>query len=61
MKERLVDAAYGAGWGLVKVVPEFVARPAFQAGADVAALRNGSGAQPLRRHLTRVVPGATSK
>ncbi|RSM71855.1 phosphatidylinositol mannoside acyltransferase [Kibdelosporangium aridum] len=61
MKERLVDAAYGAGWGLVKVLPEFVARPAFQAGADLAALRNGSGAQQFRRNLSRVVPGATSQ
>ncbi|MCE7010507.1 phosphatidylinositol mannoside acyltransferase [Kibdelosporangium philippinense] len=61
MKERLVDAAYGAGWGLVKVLPEFVARPAFQAGADLAVLRNGSGAQQLRRNLVRVVPGASPK
>ncbi|CAM3462526.1 phosphatidylinositol mannoside acyltransferase [Kibdelosporangium persicum] len=61
MKERLIDAAYGTGWGLVKALPEFVARAAFQAGADLAALRDGSGAQQLRRNLTRVVPGATPK
>ncbi|ONI74965.1 phosphatidylinositol mannoside acyltransferase [Actinosynnema sp. ALI-1.44] len=59
MKEQLVDAAYGAGWGLVKLLPEFVARPAFQTGADLATRRNGAGAQQLRRNLRRVVPGAS--
>jgi phosphatidylinositol dimannoside acyltransferase len=59
VKDRLVDAAYAAGWGLVKGLPEFMARPAFQAGADLAASRNGSGVQQLRRNLTRVVPGAS--
>ncbi|MBP2330249.1 KDO2-lipid IV(A) lauroyltransferase [Kibdelosporangium banguiense] len=58
MKERLVDAAYAAGWGLVKSLPEGLARKAFQSGADLAARRNGSGPQQLRRNLARVVPGA---
>jgi phosphatidylinositol dimannoside acyltransferase len=59
MKERLVDTAYAAGWGLVRSLPEAVAKPAFRLGADLAARRGGSGARQLRRNLQRVVPGAS--
>jgi phosphatidylinositol dimannoside acyltransferase len=58
VKERLVDAAYAAGWGLVRSLPEGFARTAFRSGADLAARRKGSGVQQLRRNLARVVPGA---
>jgi KDO2-lipid IV(A) lauroyltransferase len=59
MKERLVDTAYAAGWGLVRSLPEGVAGPAFRLGADLAARRGGPGAQQLRRNLRRVVPDAS--
>lgn len=59
MKERLVDTAYAAGWGLVRSLPESVASSAFRLGADLAARRGGSGARQLRRNLRRVVPDAS--
>jgi lauroyl/myristoyl acyltransferase len=59
MKERLVDTAYAAGWGLVRSLPEGVAGPAFRLGADLAARRGGPGARQLRRNLRRVVPDAS--
>jgi KDO2-lipid IV(A) lauroyltransferase len=58
VKERLVDAAYAAGWGLVRSLPEGLANKAFRSGGDLAARRKGSGVQQLRRNLARVVPGA---
>lgn len=58
MKERLVDTAYAAGWGLVRGLPEGVARTAFRFGADLATRRDGSGVRQLRRNLARVVPEA---
>jgi lauroyl/myristoyl acyltransferase len=59
VKERLVDAAYAAGWGLVRGLPEGVAGPAFRLGADLAGRRGGSGVRQLRRNLARVVPNAS--
>ncbi|MET0133458.1 MAG: phosphatidylinositol mannoside acyltransferase [Kibdelosporangium sp.] len=58
MKERLVDAAYAAGWGLVRGLPEGLATSAFRAGADLAARRGGTGARQYRRNLARVRPEA---
>ena len=52
---RAVDLGYAAGWGTLKSLPAPVARRAFRAGADAAAVRNGGGAQQLRRNLRRVV------
>jgi lauroyl/myristoyl acyltransferase len=59
MRERLTDAAYGAGWGLVRSLPEGVASTAFRWGADLAVRRGGSGVRQLRRNLARVVPEAS--
>ncbi len=56
--ERIADLGYGAGWGLVRAMPEGAARGLFQAGADVAARRGGPGVLRLRRNLARVVPQA---
>lgn len=60
MKERLVDTAYAAGWGLVKSLPEGIAKSAFRWGADLAVRRGGGGVQQLRRNLRRVVPDASA-
>ncbi|MGH3761945.1 phosphatidylinositol mannoside acyltransferase [Actinophytocola sp.] len=56
--ERLEGAAYAAGWGLVRALPESVARVAFRSAADLAAGRNGPGVRQLRRNYARVVPHA---
>ena len=56
--ERLQGAAYAAGWGLVRTLPESLARAAFRSGADAAFRRNGPGVQQLRRNYARVVPQA---
>lgn len=46
------DAGFAAGWMLVRAMPEFVARNAFDAGALFAA--RGGGPEQLRRNLARV-------
>lgn len=51
--EMLSDLGYAAGWRLVRSVPEFVARNAFEAGALYSS-RNG-GPEQLRRNLARVI------
>ncbi|HEY7592960.1 MAG TPA: phosphatidylinositol mannoside acyltransferase [Actinophytocola sp.] len=56
--ERLQGAAYAAGWGLVRALPESLARAAFRSGADLAFRRNGPGVRRLRRNYARVVPQA---
>ncbi len=50
---HLTDLGYAAGWRVVRAMPEFVARNAFDAGAHYAA-RNGGPAQ-LRKNLARVI------
>jgi len=55
--ERAADLGYGAGWRLVRAVPEPVARTAFTRGADLAARREGPGVRRLRANLARVCPG----
>ncbi|MGV0627364.1 phosphatidylinositol mannoside acyltransferase [Mycolicibacter minnesotensis] len=47
------DAGYAAGWMLVRAMPEFVARNAFDAGALYAA--RGGGPDQLRKNLARVI------
>ena len=54
-RDRAVDLGYAAGWGAVKSLPRPLARRAFAAAADAAAVRNGAGTQQLRRNLRRVV------
>lgn len=51
--EQASDWGYAAGWRLVRAAPEFVARNAFSAGAQLAA-RNG-GPEQLRKNLARVL------
>jgi phosphatidylinositol dimannoside acyltransferase len=50
---RMTDWGYAAGWMLVRTMPEFAARNAFDAGALYAS-RNGGPAQ-LRKNLARVI------
>jgi KDO2-lipid IV(A) lauroyltransferase len=50
---HLTDLGYAAGWRVVRAMPEFMARNAFDAGAYYAA-RNGGPAQ-LRRNLARII------
>jgi lauroyl/myristoyl acyltransferase len=53
LTDRLSDWGYAAGWQVVRAMPEFAARNAFDAGAQFAA-RNGGPAQ-LRKNLARVI------
>ena len=60
---RSSDWGYAAGWRLVRAMPEFAARNAFDAGALYAS--RGGGPEQLRKNLARVlgvapaeVPGA---
>jgi phosphatidylinositol dimannoside acyltransferase len=50
---HVTDWGYAAGWRVVRAMPEFMARNAFDAGAHYAA-RNGGPAQ-LRKNLARVI------
>lgn len=50
---HVTDFGYAAGWQLVRAMPEFVARNAFDAGARYAS-RNG-GPEQLRKNLARVL------
>jgi lauroyl/myristoyl acyltransferase len=52
---RLTELAYAAGWRVVRVVPAWVARVAFDLGAGWATRRGGRGPQQLARNLRRVV------
>ncbi|MCW2631690.1 MAG: Lauroyl/myristoyl acyltransferase involved in lipid biosynthesis [Pseudonocardia sp.] len=54
----VADVGFGAGWGLVPLLPEPVARAAFQAVGDLAARREAPTRQ-LRANLRRVLPGAS--
>jgi phosphatidylinositol dimannoside acyltransferase len=50
---RMTDWGYAAGWMIVRAMPEFAARNAFDVGALYAS-RNGGPAQ-LRKNLARVI------
>ncbi|MGY1809217.1 phosphatidylinositol mannoside acyltransferase [Blastococcus sp. SYSU D00669] len=54
----LTDAGYAAGWGAVKLLPEGVARRAFDAVGGWAGRRDGAGTRQLRANL-RVATGGT--
>jgi phosphatidylinositol dimannoside acyltransferase len=55
LRERLVSAAFGAGWTLVCRLPESWARALFGFGADIAWRRQGRGVQVLEGNLLRVI------
>ena len=53
--ERLTDAAYAAGWGAVRHLPEPAARGLFRVGGDLGWVRHGRGVRQLERNLARVL------
>jgi phosphatidylinositol dimannoside acyltransferase len=53
--ERLTDAAYAAGWAVLRGTPEGIARRQFNAIADVAFLRQGKGVRRLAGNLRKVL------
>jgi lauroyl/myristoyl acyltransferase len=55
LREQGVDAAYAAGWALVRGLPESVARRQFGAIADAVWLRHGRGVRRLEANLRRVL------
>jgi KDO2-lipid IV(A) lauroyltransferase len=52
---QLVERGYGAGWRLVRTLPEPVAKAMFRAAADAAYLRRGPAVRRLAANLRRVV------
>jgi phosphatidylinositol dimannoside acyltransferase len=50
---QLADLGYATGWRVVRAMPEFAARNAFDAGALYAA--RGGGPEQLRRNLARII------
>lgn len=54
LSQRSADLAYGAGWALVRHVPDAVGRRAFVGAGRIAGHRGGGPAQ-LRRNLSRVL------
>ena len=55
MSGRGVEAAYAAGWRLLRALPEPLAAAAFARGADLATRRGGRGVTQLTVNLRRVV------
>ncbi|TVZ01001.1 phosphatidylinositol mannoside acyltransferase [Trebonia kvetii] len=55
LQDRLVSAAFGAGWSLVCRLPESTARWLFETGADIAWRRQGPGVLTLEGNLVRVL------
>jgi KDO2-lipid IV(A) lauroyltransferase len=56
-----VAAAYAAGWGLIKALPERVTAPAFRLGANLAFRRQGRGVRRLSGNLGRVAPDLSER
>jgi KDO2-lipid IV(A) lauroyltransferase len=61
MNDAVVDAAYAAGWSVVRGMPEWMARRQFDAIADSVWLRSGPSVRRLQSNLARVVPDATDR
>ena len=55
LRERLIGAAFRAGWTLVCRMPESWARALFMLGADIAWSRQGKGVHVLEGNLIRVL------
>lgn len=56
LRENLSDKAYAFGWGVVKALPDSVARHLFNGAADVIAQRHPM--TQLRKNLARVIGAA---
>ncbi|HEX6449167.1 MAG TPA: phosphatidylinositol mannoside acyltransferase, partial [Trebonia sp.] len=61
LQDRLLNAAFTAGWSLVCRLPESWARALFNFGADIAWRRQGGGVQVLEGNLTRILRTDTSR
>jgi KDO2-lipid IV(A) lauroyltransferase len=61
VKEPVADAVYGAGWSVMRGMPEWLARRQFDAIADAVWLRGGPTVRRLQSNLARVVPDATER
>lgn len=57
LRKAGIDAAFAAGWGIVRKLPEPVVVKGFDALADQIVRRNGRGVQRLRSNLAVVKPG----
>ena len=55
LKDRIIDAGYGAGWSLVCRLPESWTSGAFRFAADIAWRRQGRRVQVLEGNLARVL------
>jgi KDO2-lipid IV(A) lauroyltransferase len=55
VKERLVEVGYGAGWRVIRTLPESAGWALFRTAADRAARGGGPSAQRLALNLRRVV------
>ncbi|TDB98431.1 phosphatidylinositol mannoside acyltransferase [Actinomadura sp. 7K534] len=55
LRDEVVDAAYAAGWTIVRKMPEPAARLAFAALADRTWHRHGTGVRQLEKNLCRVL------
>jgi lauroyl/myristoyl acyltransferase len=58
---RLTDAGFAAGWHAVRLLPEPVARGAFDRAGRWAAGRDGTGTRQLRANLRVVTGGRLSE
>jgi lauroyl/myristoyl acyltransferase len=59
VNDAVVDAAYAAGWSVVRGMPEWMARRQFDAVADAVWWREGPSVRRLQANLARVDPGLT--
>ncbi len=55
LKDKITDAGYGLGWGLVRKLPEALTSRVFQFFADLAWRREGARVQVLEANLVRVL------
>lgn len=55
MSARGTEAAYAAGWRLVRMLPEPIAAAAFARSADIVTRRGGRGVTQLTANLRQVV------
>jgi KDO2-lipid IV(A) lauroyltransferase len=58
LRARVTDAGFAAGWHAVRMLPEPVARGAFDRAGRWAAGRDGKGTRQLRANLRVVTGGA---